>query len=546
MRWTVGKSSVRHKLFFIVLATTLCAMAISGAAMMMYDLKAFRQAAVNDLDAQAKILGRASAAALAFDDPASAQAYLALLGAKPEIAAAAIYTEKGSLFAVYGPGQGPSEKLPQKPEADGYRIEGNQLHIFKRIVENNEVLGTVYLQSNFDIYEWLKNYFAILGAVMILSALIVLIMSWWLQSAVTRPILSVTAVARSVMEKRDFSLRAKKTTDDEIGYLVEAFNDMLAELGRRAETLESSNQSLAREITERRAAQEAQRNAEKELRDLNAVLEQRVHDRTAELQSANKELESFSYSVSHDLRAPVRSIAGFVAMLKEDHGPHLDGEAHRKLDVIEDATRRMDELIDDLLSFSRLGRQAIKWSELDMGNLAKSVFQNLDGKIVGHPIDFKLGPLPSALGDRTLLEHVWINYLSNAVKFSAKKARSIIEVGGHVSDTENIYYVKDNGAGFDPAYTNKLFGVFERLHSDKEFAGTGVGLALVERIVTRHGGRVWAEAKTGEGATFYFSLPKSRVLQEFTGPLSVGQASRSRHSPALANADETNPYNSPR
>ena len=542
--WTSGKHSVRHKLFSIVLATTLCALAISGAAMMMYDLKAFRLAAINDLDAQANILGRASAAALAFDDPGSAQAYLALLGAKREIAAAAIYTDRDALFAYYAPREESFKTLPQKPQTDTYRIDGNELHIFKQIVENNEVLGTVYLRSTFDVYQWLKNYFTVFGGVLVLSALIALIMAWWLQSSVTKPILSVTAVARGVMEKRDFDLRAKKTTDDEIGYLVDAFNDMLAELGQRSKTLEASNESLAREITERRAAQAAQRNAENELRELNAALEQRVHDRTAELQSANKELESFSYSVSHDLRAPVRSIAGFVAMLKEDHGPHLDGEANRKLDVIEEATRRMDALIDDLLSFSRLGRQAIKWTELDMGSLVKSVFQSLNSQNMGYPIDFKLGPLPAALGDRTLLEHVWINYLSNAIKFSAKKARPAIEVGGHTSETENIYHVKDNGAGFDPAYTSKLFGVFERLHSDKEFSGTGVGLALVERIVTRHGGRVWAEAKPGEGACFYFSLPKSRVMHDLAGALSVGQDGGSRASPAMINGDETSSYKS--
>lgn len=508
MMQSFGKNSVRHKLFFIVLATTLCALAISGAGMMMYDLKAFRQAAVNDLDAQAKILGRASAAALAFDDPRSARDYLALLRAKPEIAAAAIYTDKGELFAFYAGAQTGNNDFPKNPEPDGYRIEDNRLLMFKRIVEHNETLGTVYIQANFDVHQWLLNYSTILATVIALSMGLAILMSLWLQAVVTKPILAVTSVAKDVMEKRDFDLRAKKTTADEIGYLVEAFNAMLAEIGRRTQTLENSNRSLAQEITERRTAQEAQRAAEKELRELNAALEQRVSDRTAELQSANKELEAFSYSVSHDLRAPVRSIAGFVALLREDHGEHLDVEANRKLDIIQGATQRMGELIDDLLDFSRLGRQSIRWMELDMSRLAREAFEGVDGR--SRPIEFKLGELPGVTGDPTLLEHVWINYLSNAVKFSSKKPDPSIEVGADVRDGENIYFVRDNGAGFDPVYAKKLFGVFERLHAHEDFSGTGVGLALVERIVTRHGGRVWAEGRLGEGATFYFSLPRTR------------------------------------
>jgi signal transduction histidine kinase len=511
--WKRGKSSVRYKLIFIVLATTLCALAISGAGMMMYDLKDFRQSAISDLDAQATILGRASAAALAFDDPASAQAYLALLRAKPEISAAAIYTEAGKLFAFYTADDKGAAQFPSGPQADGYSIGGNRLMIFKKIVEKDASLGTVYLQANFDLYQWLKNYFAILGGVIALSMIVAILLSIWLQAVVTRPILAVTNVARAVMEKRDFSLRAQKTTADEIGYLVEAFNGMLAELGRRAETLEGSNRNLAAEIADRRAAQEAQRVAEKELRELNTMLEQRVIDRTAELESANKELEGFSYSVSHDLRAPVRSIAGFVALLREDHAHQLDPEANRKLYIIQEATQKMGELIDDLLDFSRLGRQAIKWIEIDMSKMVRHVFESIDGK--ERPIDFKVKDLPPAAGDQTLLEHVWINYLSNAVKFSSKKSRPQIEVGAYVKENENVYFVRDNGAGFDPAYAKKLFCVFERLHSEKEFSGTGVGLALVERIVTRHGGRVWAEAKPEEGAVFYFSLPKARPDAKF-------------------------------
>lgn len=494
------KLSLRNKVVFIVLATTLCALLISGIGMMFYDLKAFRQAALSDLDAQAKILGRASAAALAFDDPGSAQTYLSLLSAKPEISAAAIYTDSGALFAYYTPDPDGRLDLPP-PQADQFRVEGNRLMVFKRITENNEMLGTVYLQSNFHILDWLRKYFAILGAVMALSMVVAVFISIWSQRVLTRPILAVSDVARRVMEQRDFNLRAPKTTDDEIGFLVDAFNDMLAELGRRAEILEG-------EMAERRVAEEATRRAEADLRELNALLEQRVSARTAELEAANKELEAFSYSVSHDLRAPVRSISGFVFLLREDHPALLDPEANRKLDVILESATRMGELIDDLLAFSRLGRQAIRWTVLDMERLARSVFATLLNEKNAKGVQFSITKLPSAFGDPTLLEHVWINYLANALKFSGKRERPSIQVGASETEHDIVYFVRDNGAGFDPAYGAKLFTVFERLHSDKDFEGTGVGLALVHRIITRHGGRVWAEGQPDQGAVFYFSLPK--------------------------------------
>jgi signal transduction histidine kinase len=499
--------SVRNKLVIIVLTTTLCALLICGVGMMLYDLKAFRQAALNDLDAQANILGRASAAALAFDDPGSAQAYLSLLRAKPEIAAAAIYTDQDALFAYYTPQPDGRLNLPP-PQADQFRVEGNRLMVFKRIVENNEVLGTVYLQSDFHIWQWLRKYFAILAAVMALSMIVAFALSTRLQAVVTQPILAISDVARQVMERRDFSLRAPKASEDEIGYLVDAFNDMLSEVERRAETLETSNRNLAHEITERRAAEEVAYRAENNLRELNAALEQRVGARTAELEAANKELEAFSYSVSHDLRAPVRSISGFVFMLREDHPELLDAEVNRKLEVILESATRMGELIDDLLAFSRLGRQAIRWTALDMERLARSVFAGLLNEKTGRAVQFSITKLPFAWGDPTLLEHVWINYLSNALKFSGKRARPVIEVGANETENDIVYFVRDNGAGFDPTYGAKLFAVFERLHSDKDFEGTGVGLALVHRIITRHGGRVWAEGEPDKGAVFYFSLPK--------------------------------------
>ena len=248
--------------------------------------------------------------------------------------------------------------------------------------------------------------------------------------------------------------------------------------------------------------------AEEELHRLNAELEQRVLQRTAQLKAANEELESFSYSVSHDLRAPLLGIDGFSKMLEKRYSDHLDDEGKRLISVIRNSTSRMGQLIDDLLDFSRWGRQEIKLSAIDMVDLTKEVFSQLSSS--DQKVSFRVGELPLIRADRSMMRQVLSNLLSNALKFSSSREHPIVEVGGTKGPSENTYYVKDNGVGFDPAYQEKLFLVFSRLHRPEEFSGTGVGLAIVKRIIQEHGGRVWVEGAIDQGATFYFSLPNRK------------------------------------
>ena len=237
---------------------------------------------------------------------------------------------------------------------------------------------------------------------------------------------------------------------------------------------------------------------------LNEELEQRVQRRTAQLEAANQELESFSYSVSHDLRAPLRAIDGFSRILLSDHADRLDTEGQRLLGIIRTNTRNMGQLIDDLLAFSQLGRREVKAADLDMGTLVQEVVIELQDTLGDRTVQWNLKSLPATRADRALMHQVWVNLLGNALKFTRPRESAVIEVGCRSAAHEDVYYVKDNGVGFDMQYAHKLFGVFQRLHRYEEFEGTGVGLALVQRIVQRHGGRVWAEGQVNGGATFLF------------------------------------------
>ena len=249
--------------------------------------------------------------------------------------------------------------------------------------------------------------------------------------------------------------------------------------------------------------------SEEKINQLNVELEKRVMERTFQLEEANKELQSFAYSVSHDLRAPLRAIDGFSKFVLEDYGSKLDSEGQRLLGLIRSNTQKMDKLITDILSLSRVTRSENKKSIIDMTKMAMSMLNEAASPEIQEKLEFTIDPLPVCFADPIFIKQVWINLISNAIKFSSLKMKPEIKISGYRENKYNVYYISDNGVGFNPEYSHKLFGVFQRLHKANEFEGTGVGLAIVQRIIHRHGGKVWAESKEGRGATFYFSLPES-------------------------------------
>ncbi|OGG54301.1 MAG: hypothetical protein A3F84_14725 [Candidatus Handelsmanbacteria bacterium RIFCSPLOWO2_12_FULL_64_10] len=295
-------------------------------------------------------------------------------------------------------------------------------------------------------------------------------------------------------------LEAFTEQDEQLVATLAAQIAIAYENAQRLDEIQRHAADLEIEVAERKRAEEA-------VRRLNVELERKNVD----LQNVVKELEGFSYSVAHDLRAPLRAVIGYAAATLEDYGDRLDEEGRHYLDTIRDSAKDMGQLIDDLLNFSRLGRQQMAPAEVDVAGLARGVCEDLRRAEPGRVLRFEVGALPSAWGDRAMVRQVLVNLLSNAVKFTRPREQAVISVGGSDGDGENTYFVRDNGVGFDIKYVDKLFGVFQRLHAAGEFEGTGIGLSIVRRIVHRHGGRVWAEGAVGRGATFYFTIPEEKT-----------------------------------
>jgi signal transduction histidine kinase len=479
---TFRNLSIQSKLLWVSMLASGTTLLLICTAFVLYDRMTFREVMVRQLAGQTDIIGLNSASPLLFDDPDAAAETLAALRAEPRIIAAGIYRADGQRFAIYDR-QAPqgATMLPAQLVApiSGHRFEREHLELIRPIVGGGQTLGTVYILADLhEIQQRLIRYLGIASLVGLASFVLALWISSQLQRRIAGPLVQLAHTARRVSAEQDYTVRVPVNSRDEPGLLGEAFNAMLTQIQARDSALRQAHDEL----------------------------EQRVRERTAQLEAANHELEAFSYSISHDLRAPLRAINGFARILLEEHAPHLADEAQEYLQLVRDNAQYMGQLIDDLLAFSRLSRQPLTKQPVAPADLVRQALNDLRPMQGERYIDFRIGALPLCQADPALLKQVFVNLLANAIKFTSRRDLAVIEVGCHEEQGEHVYYVKDNGVGFNMAYVDKLFGVFQRLHRADEYDGTGVGLAIVQRIIHRHGGRIWAEAAVDQGATFSFTL----------------------------------------
>lgn len=489
---------IKRKLTLVITFTSLVALALTAGAFATYELVSFRRHLLQTAQTIAGITAAQTAAAVDFDDDATAQDILSKLRADPTILQAAVYDSEGDLMAHY-PSRLANAAFPavHPPEA---RFEPNGLHIFQPVELRGKVIGSLYLKWDLGpAYARIRFYGLLALCVLGGSIIVALFVSNWLQARISKPILDLAETARAISLKRDYLVRAPKLGNDELGELTDAFNHMLIQIHERDAALRENQAQLQRAL-------EAAQQAADAVRALNAELEGRVQERTAELQSANRELEAFTYSVSHDLRSPLRHIDAYAQILEEEHAPKLDDNARKCLQRIRKGVQNMGDLVDDLLNLSRVGRAELQKETVALNPLVDEAIQDLRPETKGRDIEWRIGPLPAVFCDAGLVKQVFANLLSNAVKYTRTRPRALIEVGAAPAGGAQAIFVRDNGVGFNMKYANKLFGVFQRLHRPDEFEGTGVGLATVQRIIHLHGGRIWADAALDKGAAFYFTL----------------------------------------
>jgi len=486
----VNSISARLKLMNVFVSGS--ALLLAFASFLAYDTVAFERDLLHTQQTEAQLIGANTVAALDFDDKQSATATLSALKESPEVVSAVVVGRDGVPFASYQRDAGaPSMHIEPMPKGanDAHWREGNELLYGSAILQQGERVGTIYILAKPQpLGQRTRHYAMIAALVLLLCMMIALLLTSTFRSMLTEPLIGLAQTAQIVRDEKDYTVRAKAPErDDELALLVKSFNEMLDDIQER----------------------------DKELEKGRAVLEERVQQRTSELSAANRELEAFAYTVAHDLRGPLDTIGNIGFLLKDTYSECLDDEGRAFLEQLLLGTRKMSVLIHDLLNLSRSSRQEFRREMIDLSAMARSIVEGLEKAEPERKVEVTIAPGASVLADSGLLCVVMENLLGNAWKYTSKLPRAMIEFGSGEMSGETVFFVRDNGAGFDPMYADRLFQPFQRLHVQSDFPGTGVGLATVQRIISRHGGKIWAESSVGKGATFYFTVPylTTQVLQ---------------------------------
>jgi signal transduction histidine kinase len=497
--------SIRWKLIWSSMLASVIVLSLACSAFFAYDLVTFRRRMVRVLDIRSQILGVNSAAALIFDDAVNAKETLAALAVDPHVVSAALYTPDRRPFASYqrdpGAAQGPPAELLPAIIPDHHRFHGDAVVVARPIEFKGRLAGYIAIESDLGEVTARGYAFVVLALLVIVaSAAVAFGLSARLQRAVSRPLLDLVATVRQVSREKDYALRAVVRSGDELGVLVTAFNEMLDQIQRRDAELEAARSGLEHRVAERT------RDLRQEIVERRRA-EEMLARQADELARSNAELEQFAYVASHDLQEPLRMVASYTQLLAESYRGKLDPDADDFIRYAVDGATRMQRLITDLLSYSRVGRGGRALVPVDCRVLVRQALANLEMVIRESGARVTTDALPTVQADPSQLTQLFQNLIGNALKFRTG-APPEIHVGAERRDGEVVLSVHDNGIGFDPKYAEKIFVIFQRLHGrTKQYPGTGIGLAVCKKIVERHGGRIWAESTPGEGATFHFSIP---------------------------------------
>ncbi len=485
----LNSKSISGKLTRLNLIVSGTALLLAYFAFLAYDLFTLRQDLVRSLSTEAAIVGANTVTALLFDDQEAAVNTLSALAGSPQIRWAVVLRPDRARFAQYtrDGADAPDLRHSLAPgEISRSWTTAGSILLGRRIVFEGQRVGEVYLLAETTSLKRSASQFGILSALILLLCFgIALEVTSTTRHLVTAPLIGLAETAQIVTREKDYSVRAAMpATSDDLAFLVQSFNEMLEQIQLRDRALEESR----------------------------GILEQRVQERTAELTAANKEMEAFSYTVAHDLRGALQHISNVVFLLQS----MLDAEARPELREfvlkLDESTQRMSGLIEDLLNLSRATSTPLHRTAVDLGAVAESIFAALKADQPDRQVKCTVSNCPRAIADEGLIRVVLQNLLGNAWKYTAKVKDAEIEFGCTEESGRTVYFVRDNGAGFDPRYSDRLFLPFQRLHSQSEFPGTGIGLTTTYRIVERHGGQIWAKSEVGKGAAFYFTLPDEEEL----------------------------------
>lgn len=494
--------TIGRKLTVIIMATSSTALLLACAAFVIHDVIDFRRLLVNDLSTLARIIGSNSADAILFSDSKAANENLAALKAEPHVVWACIYNRRGEVMAHYARSGG-GITFPLAPAAAGHRFTDDRLRLASPIVFDGERVGIVLLESDLgEIRARLSRYVGISALVLAASSLVTLFLSANLQRLISRPILRLVQTATVVSERKDFSVRADRSTDDELGLLVTSFNGMLEQIQQRNAALTGS---LAR-------LEKAQESLVERTLDVERI--------NRELARSNRELEDFASVASHDLQEPLRKITAFGDRLRTRCAGTLDETASDYLERMQNAAGRMQTLINDLLVYSRVTTKAQPFVRVDLDEVVREVLSDLELRIEKTGARIELGELPAVEADPLQMRQMFQNLLSNALKFQRREVPPAIKVEASILDGDATVSrrfpaafgvcqiaVEDNGIGFDEKYLDRLFKPFQRLNPQSAYEGTGIGLAICSKIAERHGGRITAESTPGRGTRFLVTLP---------------------------------------